>query len=137
MSGLLFHNNTVSMNDVWYESHVSLLKSVCMELGQPEQINDLVSKLLGDKMKIKAKKDPNMPKKAKSGFMFFCDEHRPKLIEAQRKKNKKVVISEVAKELGKKRQALKSKTKYDKLAAKDKERYAEAMSEYNEKNGLN
>lgn len=137
MSGLLFHNNTVSMNDVWFESHVSLLKSVCMELGQPEKINELKAKLLGDKMKIKAKKDPNLPKKAKSGFMFFCDEHRPKLIDAQRKKNKKVVISEVAKELGKKWQALKSKTKYDKLAAKDKERYAEAMSDYNEKNGLN
>ena len=41
MSGLLFHNNTVSMNDVWFESHVSLLKSVCMELGQPEKINEL------------------------------------------------------------------------------------------------
>mgnify|MGYP001405113191 FL=1 len=86
MSGLLFHNNTVSMNDVWYESHVSLLKSVCMELGQPEKINELQAKLLGDKMKIKAKKDPNLPKKAKSGFMFFCDEHRPKLIEAYKKK---------------------------------------------------
>ena len=108
-----------------------------MELGQPEKINELKAKLLGDKMKIKAKKDPNLPKKAKSGFMFFCDEHRPKLIEAQRKKNNKVVISEVAKELGKKWKALKSKTKYDKLAAKDKERYAEAMSDYNEKNGLN
>ena len=55
------------MNDVWFESHVSLLKSVCMELGQPEKINELKAKLLGDKMKIKAKKDPNLPKKAKSG----------------------------------------------------------------------
>ena len=137
MAGLLFHNNTVSMNDVWYESHVSLLKSVCMELGQPEKINELQAKLMGDKMKIKAKKDPNLPKKAKSGFMFFCDEHRPKLIDEQRKKNKKVVISEVAKALGASWKKLKSKTKYDKLAAKDKERYAEAMSEYNEKNGLN
>ena len=137
MSGLLFHNNTVSMNDVWYESHMSLLKSVCMELGQPEKINELQEKLLGDKIKIKAKKDPNLPKKAKSGFMFFCDEHRPKLIEAYKKKHKKVVISEVAKELGASWKNLKSKTKYDKLAAKDKERYAEAMSEYNEKNGLN
>jgi hypothetical protein len=137
MAGLLFHNNTVSMNDVWYESHFALLKSVCMELGQPDKINELQEKLLGNKMKIKKMKDPTLPKKAKSGFMFFCDEHRPTLIDAQRKKNKKVVISEVAKELGKKWGALKSKTKYDKLAAKDKERYAEAMSEYNEKNGLN
>jgi len=137
MAGLLFHNNTVSMNDVWYESHFALLKSVCMELKQPEKINELQAKLLGDKMKIKKLKDPTLPKKAKSGFMFFCDEFRPKIIEEQRAKNKKVVIAEVAKALGKKWGALTSKKKYDKLAAKDKERYADAMSEYNEKNGLN
>ncbi len=88
-------------------------------------------------MKIKKMKDPTLPKKAKSGFMFFCDEYRPALINAYKEKNLKVVIAEVAKELGKKWGKLKTKVKYDKLAATDKERYADAMSEYNEKNGLN
>ena len=37
-------------------------------------------------MKIKAPKDPNKPKRAKSAFMFYCDKHRPKLIEAQKEK---------------------------------------------------
>ena len=92
---------------------------------------------IGDKLKIKAKKDPNLPKRAKSGFMFYCDEHRGKLIEKYKKANKKVIISDVAKELGKSWKKLKSRVKYDKLAAKDKERYAEEMSDYNEKNGLN
>ena len=137
MASLLFHNNTCSINDVFYESHLSLLKSVCMELGQPEKINELQEKLLGPKMKIKARKDPNLPKRAKSGFMFYCDEHRPKFIEKYKKANKKVIISDVAKELGKSWKKLKSRVKYDKLAAKDKERYAEEMSDYNEKNGLN
>tara|TARA_B100000674_G_C37931150_1_gene958048 strand:- start:265 stop:591 length:327 start_codon:yes stop_codon:yes gene_type:complete len=108
-----------------------------MELGQPEKINELQEKLLGPKMKIKARKDPNLPKRAKSGFMFYCDEHRPKFIEKYKKANKKVIISDVAKELGKSWKKLKSRVKYDKLAAKDKERYAEEMSDYNEKNGLN
>ena len=137
MASLLFHNNTCSINDVFYESHLSLLKSVCMELGQPGKINELQEKLLGPKMKIKPRKDPNLPKRAKSGFMFYCDEHRGKHMDKFKKANKKVSIAEVAKELGAAWKKLKNKSKYDKLAAKDKERYAEAMSEYNEKNGLN
>ena len=137
MANLLFHNNTCSINDVFYESHLSLLKSVRMELGKPDKINELQEKLLGSKMKIKPRKDPNLPKRAKSGFMFYCDEHRGKYIDKFRKANKKVSIAEVAKELGAAWGNLKNRNKYDKLATKDKERYAEAMSEYNEKNGLN
>ena len=40
MANLLFHNNSVSLNDVWYESHLSVLKAVCMECGKPEKIEE-------------------------------------------------------------------------------------------------
>ena len=87
-------------------------------------------------MKIKMKKDPNKPKRAKTGFMFYCDEHRPKLINNFKKKNEKVDIKVVAKKLGESWKSLKDskKEKYNVLAAKDKERYLEEMQEYNEKN---
>ena len=136
MAHLYFHNNTVSLNDIWYESHASLLKSVCMELGQPDKIEELLQKYLNDKMKIKAKKDPNMPKRAKSGFMFFCDEFRPKLIKKFKDKNEKVNISLISKELGNKWKKLKNekRVKYDTMAKKDKERYTDEMSEYKEAN---
>ena len=134
MSHLYFHNNTVSINDIWYESHASLLKSVCMELGQPEKIEELLKKYMNDKQKMKAKKDPNMPKRAKSAFMFYCDEFRPNLIKKFRDKNEKVNISIISKELGATWKKLKEKKrgKYDELAKKDKERWTDAMSEYNE-----
>ncbi len=137
MANLLFHNNTCSINDVWFESHLSLLKSICMEFGEPGRIVELQEKLLGPKMKIKTRKDPNLPKRAKSGFMFFCDEHRGKHIDRYKKANEKVKISEVAKELGAAWGKLKNRSKYDKLAATDKARYAEAMYEYNDKYSLN
>tara|TARA_B100001173_G_C15961595_1_gene535928 strand:- start:45 stop:371 length:327 start_codon:yes stop_codon:yes gene_type:complete len=108
-----------------------------MELGQPDKINELQTKLLGDKLKLKKLKDPNLPKRAKSAFMFYCDEHRGKLIDKCKKKGKKVAISEIAKQLGAGWKKLKDRSKFEKSAAKDKERYAEAMSDYNEKNGLN
>ena len=33
MSNPLFHNNTVNINDVWFESHNSLLQQLCDELA--------------------------------------------------------------------------------------------------------
>ena len=68
MSGVVFHNNTVSINDVWYESHAHLVKMVALELGQPDKVPELLEKFLGAKMKIKAQKNPNAPKRAKSSY---------------------------------------------------------------------
>jgi hypothetical protein len=137
MSSYLFNNNTASLNDLWFESHSSLLKMVCMELGATDKIEELSQKYLGEKLKIKAPKDPNKPKRAKSAFMFYCEKHRPKLIEDQRKVGK-VNIGDIAKILGKGWKKLKDsqRKQFDASALKDKDRYTNAIGEYNEKNGL-
>ena len=137
MSSYLFHNNTASLNDLWFESHSSLLKMICMELGATDKIEELSQKYLGEKLKIKAPKDPNKPKRAKSAFMFYCEKHRPKLIDDQRKVGK-VNIGDIAKILGKGWKKLKDsqRKQFDASALKDKDRYTNAIGEYNEKNGL-
>jgi len=137
MSVHLFHNNTASLNDLWFESHSSLLKMLCMEFGATDRIEELSQKYLGEKLKVKAPKDPNKPKRGKSAFMFFCDKYRPNLIAAQRKKGK-VNIGEVAKKLGADWGKLKDNQKkgYNDSAAKDKERYEKEIGEYNESHGL-
>ena len=76
MSGVVFHNNTVSINDVWFESHAHLVKMVALELGQPDKVPELLEKFLGNKMKIKAQKNPNAPKRAKSCFTLKNTEKR-------------------------------------------------------------
>jgi|TARA_B100000925_G_scaffold66457_2_gene45359 hypothetical protein len=133
---LLFHNNTVSLYDNWYESHASLLRAVCLELGHSDKINELMEKFVGEKMKMKAKKNKNTPKKAKSAYFFYCDEKRPALLEKEKKKGGKVNIGEVAKELGKMWQKLSAdkKKKYEKMNLKDKERYEKEMAEFTQKN---
>ena len=83
----LYFNNTGALNELWYESHASVVKRVCMELGQSENMNDVVEKILGPKPKVKKIKDPNRPKKAKTAFMFYCDAHRPALMKIQKKNN--------------------------------------------------
>lgn len=140
MANIVFHNNTVSINDVWYESHAQLLRMVALELGgTPEKIEELLEKFLGNKLKLKQQKNPHAPKKPKSSYFYYCDQHRPALIENFKKKhpNKKIQISDIAKELGQKWKKLNDSTKqkYIKLAEKDKARYENEMNTFNEKYG--
>ena len=138
MSSFMFHNNTASLNDLFYESHASVLKMVAMELGASDKIPELLEKILGPKLKIKAPKDPNKPKRAKTAFMYYCEQHRPALLEKEKKKGVKVNIGNIAKALGKSWKKLKDgdKSKWNALALADKERYEKEIAEYNEKNGL-
>tara|TARA_Y100000816_G_C25716797_1_gene378126 strand:+ start:131 stop:553 length:423 start_codon:yes stop_codon:yes gene_type:complete len=135
MASVQYQENQVALNDMFYESHSSLIERVCIALGQVEKIDELKTMLLGEKMKIKFKKDPNKPKKPKSGFLFFCDEVRGKIIEDHKKSNGKVVIGDVAKELGKlwKKLTNANKKKYNAMKENDKQRYAEEMEDYNTK----
>ena len=138
MSSFMFHNNTASLNDLFYESHASVLKMVAMELGASDKIPELLEKILGSKLKIKAPKDPNKPKRAKTAFMYYCEEYRPALLDKEKKKGQKINIGNIAKQLGKSWKKLKDgdKGKWNALALADKERYEKEIADYNEKNGL-
>ena len=85
-------------------------------------------------MKIKKRKDENAPKRAKSAFLFYCDEMRPKLISKVRAKKQPVRIGNIAKELGVMWGKLSDakKKKYTEMNTKDKTRYIVAMEKYNE-----
>jgi len=50
MSVFLFNNNTAALNELWYESHASVLKMVCMELDATDKIEELTEKYLGEKL---------------------------------------------------------------------------------------
>lgn len=138
MSHFLFHNNTSELNELWFESHAAILRMVCMELGATDRIDEFTKKYLGEKVKIKPYKDPNRPKRAKTAFMFYCQKHRPVLMEKQKKKNKKIEIGKIAKILGENWKKIKDKEKSEfiALATADKERYDKEIAEYNDKNGL-
>ena len=131
----LFHNNTVSVNDVWYESHKSLLQMLCVELGHTDKIDMMVEKFLGKKLKMKTYKDPTKPKRAKSAYFYFCDDERQQIIAKHRKKHKKINMGNVAKELAVMWKASQDKSKYTSLAEVDKQRYVNDMSVWNDKNG--
>lgn len=74
----------------------------------------------------KAQKDPNAPKKARSGYIFFCEENRDKAKVGTSKP------TEITTRLGEMWKALKDaeQEKYNKKAQADKERYAREMATY-------
>ena len=80
----------------------------------------------------KAKKDPNAPKKAKTGFMCFSIEERPKLV----KESPDLPFGEYGKKIGALWRALSDdeKAPWLKKAEKDKARYAKEKAAYDKKN---
>ena len=133
MSSILFHNDTGSLNHLWFESHKRLLTSVCIDLEQVDKIEQLAEKYLGNKLKIKTLKDPDRPKRAKTGYLYFCNHKRPDIMKWMRKKNEKINVGAIQKKLGKMWGAMSDdeKNPYVKQSDEDKERYKEEMEVYN------
>ena len=129
MAHLDYYNNLKNLNDIFYDSHASLIEKVCLELRCPEKKEELVNKLLDSSVKLKAKKDKTAPKKNRSNFMLFSEEKRSEIM----KNNPDLRLAEISKELGKLWRKLKDKSKYNNLAEKDKDRYKSEMEEYNNK----
>ena len=135
MAHLAYHNMTVSINDTLFSSHKELIEKVVKEMGGDKaKVDELVAKYL-DKTDLKAKKDPNKPKRPKSGFLLYCDDERAKLIEKEKKalkKGEKFSLGIVQKKLGdmwKKLPETKRK-KYEEQTEKEKEEYYDKITEY-------
>ena len=128
MAHLPYYNRLVSVTDVFYDSHRDLIEKVCIELNASEKIDDMIDRYLDNSVKLKAKKDPNQPKRSKTSYMFFCEENRATVL----KKNPTAKLGEVSKILGNQWKALsdKKKAKFVKLADEDKVRYEGDMEKY-------
>ena len=67
-----FYNDTVYFNHMFYESHKRIIELVANELDNCDKTDYLIEKYLGRPIKFKKRKDPNLPKRAKSSYLFFC-----------------------------------------------------------------
>jgi hypothetical protein len=118
---------------LWFDSHKRLLTSICIELGEVDKIDELVEKYLGPQLKIKALKDPNRPKRARTAYLYYCNDKRPGIMKKMRKKKEKINVGAIQKQLGKIWGTMSDadKAPYAKLSEADKERYKEEMEVYN------
>jgi hypothetical protein len=129
MSTLFFNNNTMDLNQLWYASHVKLLKQITRELNVQDRQDELIDKFIGDRLKIKKRRDPNKPKRPLSSFLYFCNDYRDKV----RSENPDLKMGGVMKELGKLWKNLdnENKDKFIKLAENAKSQYEDQLEQYN------
>ena len=128
-----FHSKSIDLNKLFYGAQADLIKTVCIELGQNDKIEELTNKLLSNTFtKIKGPKNPDKPKKPLTSYMFFCNEKREEIM----KENEGMGIGEISKILGKMWKEIKDedKKKYEEMNDKDKERYDEEMENFNKNN---
>ena len=130
MTSQKFHNYSVDLNQIWYQSHKELIEKISIELNRADKIDELTEKFLGTEIKFKRFRDPNEPKKPKTGFQFFCDEFRPKIKE----NNPDLKLGGMMKELGALWQTYtdEHKEKYNEQYNKAKIIYEENLDEYKE-----
>ena len=133
MAHLPFHNDTVSLNHIWYQSQKNMIATVCIKLGQHDKIAELTTALLGDPLKIKPMKDPDRPKRPTSGYLYFCQDARPAIMKKMSKNNTKLVLGDIAKALGRDWKTLSDNKRknYEDKSKTDKERYEMEMEQYN------
>ena len=128
MANTYFHNAVSDLNTLWYDSHCKLVRRITSELGCPDKEDELIEKFLGKQVKIKKQRDKDMPKRPKSSFLFYCDEHRTSV------KKDGQNPSEVMKILGKQWKQLEDKSKYIQLAENAKDEYDNLVEEYKSNN---
>ena len=124
-----YHNNYVSMTDMFYESHKSVIEKVCLHLEvDPNSIDEIVLKFLGKPQKVKSIRDPELPKRPKSAYLLFCKEARSKVKEELPNAR----LPEIAKKLGQLWAKCDGdeKKKFEDQSKEDKQRYLEDMEKY-------
>lgn len=125
-----FHNNYVTMSDMFYESHKSVVEKVCLHLNvEPEKIDEIVEKFIGKQHKIKSLRDPMLPKRPKSAYILFCQKQRNNV----KKSLPNAKLPEIAKALGKLWSECDEdgRKEFIKSSTEDKQRYVEEMDVYN------
>ena len=53
MKNIPFHNDTLNINDLWYQSHRNLIENIAIDLGHIDQIQHLIETYLTAPLKIK------------------------------------------------------------------------------------
>ena len=128
-----FYNNQIELNALFYESHKLILQKVLIDLGHGDKCDEYLDKYLGDAFKVKKRKDPDLPKRALSSYLYFCSAYREQI----KKDNPEASMTDISKLLGKKWKSLQESEKepYETLHLQDKSRYEEEYEIYQENKG--
>jgi ribosomal protein L11 methylase PrmA len=129
MSHIVHYNAIRSLVESTRNLSISLIEKTCAELGKPEEAERLVALLVDDSVRVKKFKDKNAPKKAMNAYMIYCNVHRNEVKSAL---GEKADFKSIVQKLSSDWKSLDDKSKYEKMAEEDKERFAAEEEKYKE-----
>lgn len=124
------HNCILDINKIVSSTCESIIHNICKDLNvDDEKTKELLKKYVSSDIgKLKQKKHPNLPKRPKTSYMFFCDSERQNIMN----NNQSAKIGDISKILGEKWAKIdeKEKEKFIQLAEEAKEEYNEALKTF-------
>jgi len=127
------YNHIRHLAQLMTERELEFAKQVCCYLGQEDRIEEVQNHFVykDTKKNLKAMKDENAPKKARSSYLLFSNSIRDEV----RKENPKLDMGQVSKILGARWNSASDEVKeeFKLLAEKDKERYRVEHEAYTKK----
>jgi hypothetical protein len=132
MSNIEYHNYFVGITGLINESHEILIENICKELSCPDKVDHLKQKFIGEAIKLKKKKNEDFPKRPRSAYLFFCQDHRDKI----KSDDPKLSMTDMSKKLGGMWGEVndKGREKYIEQNQEDQYRYKKELEEYYNKN---
>lgn len=127
-----FFDNVKQLNDLFYNSHVYLIKNIGKDLNlDDEQVEQLIEKYTDKGVKLKCKKDKDQPTRPRSSYVLFGNDIREKLKEQNPDASNTDIMKLLAQEWNK--LSVDEKKPYEEKADADKERWQEEKESYENK----
>ena len=114
-----YHNGVRSLMDIMKNSQSHLIINICMELGCPEKSEELITKFIDTKIKLKKFKDKNAPKGVSTGYQIFCNKYRQVI----KTENPDISFRDLMQRLSKEWKETPDKLLYLQKSEEDKERF--------------
>ena len=125
---LAYFNGVARCVELIHRSHAAIIDLVCAQFGHPEKAAELKSAMLDDRVRLRRKRNPHLPKRPISAYAAYLRHARSEALEKAQDKNPREVLKELArmwKDLSEE-----AKQPFVQIAQKDKQRYKEAMESY-------
>lgn len=125
---LAYFNDIARCVELVHRSHGAIIDSVCAHLGKPEKASELKLSMLDERVRLRRRRNPHLPKRPISAYAAYLRHARSEAVANTDDKNPR----EVLKELARMWRGLSDEAKqpFVQIAQKDKERYKQEMKTY-------
>ena len=125
---LAYFNGIARCVELIHRSHGAIIDLVCTQFGRPEKAGELKAAMLDDRVRLRRRRNPHLPKRPISAYAAYLRHARSEALAKSEDKNPREVLKELARMW--RDLSDEAKQPFVQIAQKDKQRYKEAMEKY-------